>query len=97
MIFIVSSRSSLRGSDDSCAADVLQLQNYFPAGRRSQACNRIRGGAEYSPLRHDHIEIAAFSRSAFSCAGAVVTVALEHDPEKWEPVFRQDHAENEES
>jgi hypothetical protein len=59
MIFIVSSQSSLRGSDDSCAADVLQLLNYFPAGRRSQACNRIRGGAEYSPLRHDHIEIAA--------------------------------------
>jgi hypothetical protein len=23
--------------------------------------------------------------------------SLEHDPEKWEPVFGQDHAENEES
>jgi hypothetical protein len=40
-----------------------------------------------------HEETALFASGAFRGGNRVKKIPLEHDPEKWEPVFRKDHAQ----
>jgi hypothetical protein len=47
------------------------------------------GQPGWRPLSDD---FAAKSSAKFGTNGAL-TAALEHDPEKWVPVFRKDHAQ----
>src|SRR5580700_4235662 len=73
----------------------------LPSRKRASAVERALSG---SPLPSSAVVMAAITplsvfvvvmvtqyRSFLAAAAGLLLVGLEHDPEKWKPVFRKDH------
>ncbi|MEY9235214.1 hypothetical protein ABIF78_007537 [Bradyrhizobium japonicum] len=64
-----------------------QVQGPFKTRQGSRGCLALGLGREPPQGRRPLLDRGR------AVAGLGLTAALEHDPEKWEPVFREDHAQ----